>query len=140
MKTRLLFLHTAYWIGILLDAGAAILLMFPSLSAVFYHWSTYQASPALGDIAGEAAALMWGWTFLLYWADRKPVERRGVLLLTVFPVLFGLMATRLLDVRSGLISWFPAGMVQPALVVLFLAAYFTARKAERGQPGKTTPA
>ena len=111
--------------GILLDAAAAILLMFPSLAAQFFHWSTFQPSPALSSIAGYAASLMWGWTFLLFWANQKPVERRGVLLLTVFPVLAGLIITRIMDARSGLTVWFPAGLLQPVLVVLFLFVYFS---------------
>lgn len=46
---------------------------------------------------GQACALMWGWTFLLIWADRKPLERRGVILLTVFPVVV-LLLTNIIDI------------------------------------------
>jgi len=38
------------------------------------------------------APLMAGWTVLLLWADRQPLERRGVLPITVLPVIAGLMA------------------------------------------------
>jgi hypothetical protein len=38
-------------------------------------------------------SLMTGWTFLLIWALQKPVDRRGILLLTAFPVIFGLIIT-----------------------------------------------
>jgi hypothetical protein len=81
----------------------------------------------MNSVSGYGASLMWGWTFLLYWASKKPVERRGVLLLTVFPALFGLIVTRIMDARSGLTQWFPAGILQPILAVLFLYSYFTAR-------------
>ena len=37
------------------------------------------------------APLMAGWTVLLLWADRKPLERRGVLPITVMPVVAGLL-------------------------------------------------
>jgi len=39
---------------------------------------------------GLAGSLMLGWTLLLVWADRKLVERRGVLMITNVVVL-GLM-------------------------------------------------
>ena len=35
---------------------------------------------------GQVADLMFGWTFLLIWADRDPVNRRKVLLLTIFVI------------------------------------------------------
>lgn len=40
--------------------------------------------------------LMTGWTFLLLWAVRKPIERRVVILITAFPVVFGLFTISLL--------------------------------------------
>ncbi len=32
-------------------------------------------------------SLMVGWTVLLFWVDRKPVARKGVLLITFYPVV-----------------------------------------------------
>jgi hypothetical protein len=45
--------------------------------------------------------LMTGWTFLLIWAIRKPIERRFVILLTAFPVVFGLFVVALANVLKG---------------------------------------
>jgi hypothetical protein len=50
---------------------------------------------------GLGASLMFGWAALLLWADRKPVERKGVLLLTIFPVITGLLATGIWAAASG---------------------------------------
>ena len=50
------------------------------------------------------AALMFGWTALLLWADRAPVERRDVLLLTVFPVVVGLAVNEAAAVATGFLS------------------------------------
>jgi hypothetical protein len=44
---------------------------------------------------------MTGWTFLLLWAVRKPIERRVVSLLTAFPVIVGLFTVTLIGVLEG---------------------------------------
>ena len=38
-------------------------------------------------IMGIGGSLLTGWTFLLLWAVREPIERRAVILLTAFPVV-----------------------------------------------------
>jgi hypothetical protein len=55
------------------------------------------------------ASLMLGWIFLLVWASRKPVERKEIILLTVAPVLAGLLGSSVLAVQSGFIR--PAYML-----------------------------
>ncbi len=51
-----------------------------------------------------AATLMLGYIDLLVWADRKPVERKGVLLLTIFAVLAGLIVFSACAVTSGFVA------------------------------------
>ena len=73
---------------------------------------------------------MLGWTFLLIWADKKPVERRGVLLLTVFPVLFGLIITGIYAVTTGLITadrMIPTWIFQGLITGLYLFSYVHTR-------------
>ena len=77
---------------------------------------------------------MLGWAFLLVWADRKPVERKGVLLLTVIPVSVGMAVPGLYAVISGFAAaevmagtW----LLEAAIVGLFVVAYFNARGMER---------
>ncbi len=127
MNTRfgLLFVRFVYWLGVLLDAGAAILLMFPSLNARFSGWDSFDLSAAFVSTTGTAAALMWGWTALLAWGSHRPVERRALLLLTAVPVLVGMITTRVLEARSAGGLW-PSNFVQPVLFILFLAAFFIA--------------
>ena len=69
---------------------------------------------------------MFGWTALLLWADRAPIERRGVLVLTVFPVIAGLALNEIAAVRSGFLSLLavaPTWVLQLALAILFLTAW-----------------
>ena len=81
MKNRVIWLRVSYWVGALVDAIAALRMLFPqSAEGVEYRYAL-----SIG------AALMMGWVFLLIWADRRPVERKGVLLLTLFPVVTGII-------------------------------------------------
>ena len=73
---------------------------------------------------------MFGWSCLLIWADRKPVERRGVLLITIFPVLLGLAMSGLFAVESHFITIsavIPTWTVQGLLAILFGGSYLNAR-------------
>ena len=77
------------------------------------------------------ASLMLGWTVLLIWADRGPVERKGILLITIFPVVFGLALTTLFRFLEGYIPLkvaLPVWILQTFLTAVFLTAYFHARK------------
>jgi hypothetical protein len=72
------------------------------------------------------APLMAGWTVLLLWADRKPVERRGVLPITAAPVIAGLMTHDAQAVRRGEARRLPVAAtraLQLGLLGLFGASY-----------------
>jgi len=80
------------------------------------------------------APLMAGWTVLLLWADRDPLARRGVLLITIAPVLVGLIAKDAHAVRAGYLSGqtvAPVRALQLALVALFTYSMAKARVAAR---------
>ncbi len=68
---------------------------------------------------------MLGWTALLLWAYRRPVERRFVAPLTVL-VIYGLIFTEVVAVLSGSIAiWrmIPTWILQSVLLALFAGAY-----------------
>jgi hypothetical protein len=84
---KLLFVRFAYWLGAILDAFWGIVPLF------YMFFSDQQIFVDLGypspisdfdyyTLVG-VSSLMLGWTFLLIWADRKPIERRDTLLITV---------------------------------------------------------
>ncbi len=130
MDKRILLLRICYWMGIVIDAAAALLM----LNRRFVAFTGVPPAGLEGLVvdAGSGAALMIGWTFLLFWADRKPMERRGTLLLTVFPVLFGLIANEVQALAAGVASpgsTVPILVLQGVLVSLFSLGYFSARHA-----------
>jgi hypothetical protein len=115
------------------DLAAAIGMTFPG-----WLWPQRFAAPfqrGRAKLAYEmraGAPLMAGWAVLL-WADRRPMERQGVLPITVAPVLAGLLANDALAVRAKQVA--PAGVLptrvlQMALLVLFGWSYRYASRAQ----------
>jgi hypothetical protein len=84
------------------------------------------------------APLMAGWTVLLLWADRRPHERRDVLLITAVPVVAGLMAHDARHLRRGelrLAGVLPLRALQAGLFSLFLRAWWKSRSRSRRPRG-----
>ncbi|HWT48683.1 MAG TPA: hypothetical protein VN255_08945 [Mycobacterium sp.] len=116
----------AYWIGAIVDAAMVVPLLAPSVAGAMFGIDRFTPNADYRYAAGLCAALMAGWTGLLIWADRDPVARRGVLLLTVCPVILGLAAAGVYAMRSGLVHpayIAPMFAMQLGIVVLFLLAY-----------------
>ena len=127
MTARVLWLRISYWTGAIIDALACIPLFNSSVWAAINHMPNFHASWEFRYAQAFACAFMAGWTILLLWADRNPIERRGVLPITVFPVIFGLNASRYILYMGGLVTqpFTPAGVALPVvLTTLFLFSYF----------------
>ena len=115
------WLRASYWVGVVADAVATISLLIPSRTGeTEFRYSM-----------GVAAALMFGWTVLLIWGDRKPVERRGILLLTAFPVIPALLAAA---IYAGMVDQLPPGQVvfrAIAMILIEALMLFSYVRAER---------
>jgi hypothetical protein len=141
MNRKVVLLRICYWLGAILDARAAILLTllrYRDLPAgIWTHQSAHAFAMQALRGAGDAYSLMWGWTVLLLWADRKPVERRGVLLLTAVPVIPAIFLNMLQQWTGGFV---PFGQIAPwflfliGLMSLFAFAYFYATPSKEAQP------
>ncbi len=117
------FLRIAFLAGAITDAGALLPMLFPGLSRVL--WGVHESSPSYRFAMGYGASLMLGWTILLLWAYRRPVERRFIAPLTIF-VILALILTEVVAVRAGtLAAWrmLPTRCLQAVLIALFAAAY-----------------
>jgi hypothetical protein len=120
MKNKIIWLRISYWVGAIADGIATFRMLFPKIA----YGAEYRYALGLG------ASLMLGWTFLLVWADRKPLERKGVLLLTVFPVITGILLAEIYSVTKGLITFekmLPKGIFLVVLIALFLFSYLNAK-------------
>jgi hypothetical protein len=126
MNRRVLLLRACYWFGAIVDAVAVIPMLFPSAAARVFGIDNFHPGVEYRYAMFLAASLMLGWTALLLWADRRPVERAAVLALTVCPVVLGLAAAGVFAVWEGLITaarMLPTWIVQAALAAGLTYAY-----------------
>ena len=100
-QKRMFLIKIAYWLGIGADALWAVGLLFPQIFGLLTGNPDFNPDLQTRLILGIGGSLMAGWTFLLLWAVRQPVERRVVILLTAFPVIFGLFVVALIGFMEG---------------------------------------
>lgn len=133
---KLITIRVSYWVGVMLDFLVALVSTIALISNsdwIFIKIFGYRTmSHALTNITYAIlvfeTALMWGWTALLIWADRKPIERRGVLLLTIFPVTMMLVFNIVGMVNGNSYISLIATVIQFLIIVLFIVSYVFATK------------
>jgi hypothetical protein len=116
-------LRTAFLLGAVTDALAVIPMLSPPMASLL--WGFSDQSGAYRFAMGYGATLMLGWTGLLLWAYRRPLERAFVAALTVF-VIYGLVLTEVVAVVGGhLPAWrmVPTWILQAGLLGVFVRAY-----------------
>ena len=112
---KVTWLRASYWAGAVADVLIGVLTLIPARMG-----ETEFRYPM-----GLAAAAMFCWAGLLVWADRKPVERKGVLLPTI-AVVVGLLASGAYAVASGIFPLqriIPTTLLGIALIALFSFSY-----------------
>jgi hypothetical protein len=134
------WLRRSYRAGALVDAIAAIGMAHPKLYGPTLRFEPRfrRSGPEFSYAMRTGAPLMAGWTVLLIWADWQPLERRGVLPITVLPVIVGLMANDAHAVRAGRLSGrsvAPVRGLQITLVGLFGYSLARARSAMNATAG-----
>lgn len=116
-------LRIAFLIGAITDALATVPMLVPGMAKIV--WGFNDPSGAYSFAMGYGASLMLGWTGLLLWAYRKPMERQYVAALTVL-VIWGLVATEIAVVASGHMPvWrmIPIWCLQAILLVIFASGF-----------------
>ena len=129
-QNKILWLRVSYWIGAIADFVVGIAMLYPRIFTAVYNIENYIPDRAFRSAMFLAAATMFGWTVILLWADRKPVERRGILLITIFPPIIGLAGAGVYAVTSGFITlpkMIPTWIFQLFLIILFSYSYFNSK-------------
>jgi len=129
---KLFLVKLPYWLGIGADALWAVGLFFPQVFGILAGNPDFNPDLQVRLIMGVGGSLMSGWTFLLVWAVRKPIERRMIGLITAFPVVFGLFIVTLIGFVNGNTGniW-----ILIKTVILFssmVASYIIASRMEKG--------
>ncbi len=123
MDKKIVFVKLTYWYGAILD----FLVFLDMMMSIIFEFSISIPNVST-DISykyqtGTGAFLMLGWTFLLIWADRKPIERKDILLLTAIPVVVGIMVINILYT----VFW----VLSVITLFVFIVAYMIARTVEK---------
>jgi hypothetical protein len=124
-------LTVSYWIGIIADAVATVLLFSPTIANFALQPQPFEISEAYLYITRIAGALMLGWTVLLFWAQLKPIERADILLITLFPVVTLLAVAAVLVAKSNQISFsslLPMFVLYFVVYCTFIPSYLWAKK------------
>ncbi len=131
-KRNMFLIKIAYWLGIGADALWAVGLLFLPVYQVLTGVPDFVPDFQTRQIMLIAGTLMTGWTFLLLWAIRSPIERRFVILLTAFPVVFGLFLVALKEILNGntFLSW--VLIKSSILLISMINSYILAGKMARG--------
>ncbi len=135
---RIVFVRLVLWYGIVADFANTLQYLFPGPLLIKPFGIDDLLTPFTRFVLIEAAALMAAWTLLLVWADRSPIDRRGVLLVTV-PIAMGIGYSFYYLIAAGAASQASVVFLAGPLVTagLFLAAYLIACKISRA--GRSLP-
>jgi hypothetical protein len=129
MEKSIRLLRISFWAAAIADGATAYLMIKVAVFGATSSLTGYTPGIEYRYGMGICASLMLGWTALLVWGDRKPVERKGVLALTVFPVITGIFITTYLAYLAGFMPIKGTVMIcgiNVALIVLLSYSYLQA--------------
>ena len=101
IQLDLIFIRFAYWLGAVMDFLVALSMTLYVFFQVNIGMNYPEPTNELRFMLSAGMALMWGWTILLVWGDRKPIKRRLILLFTAFPVVLLLFINELVLFLQG---------------------------------------
>ena len=130
MENPVPLLKISYIIGVILDLLVAIQMFFPDILALTTGLGAFVPGSDYLYAAYMSGVMMIGWTVLLIWGYMRPVERKDILLITVFPVVVGLIVSDLLSISTGFLPLMTAVtflVIQIFLIILFSLSYILNR-------------
>jgi hypothetical protein len=122
MKNKIRWLRISYWAGVIGDFAIAALALVPGSMGV----------PAYCYPMGLLSAIAFSWGCMLIFADRKPLERRWVLLPTILVGSMLLIAV-IYSMASGAIEFGARAynlVLYPALIALWTYSYLYTKDLE----------
>ncbi len=128
MNNQIRWLKIAFLIGIITDTLALVPMLYQPMAKLMWGFDQFNGNYFFA--MGYGASLMAGWTLLLIWAYKKPLERRFIALLTIV-VIIGLVATEIFAIVNGSISinkMIPTWVLQIVLLGLFGFSYTNSKQ------------
>jgi len=128
MNSQVKWLKIAFLCGIITDALALVPMLYRSMAK--FMWGFDQFNDNYFFAMGYGASLMTGWTLLLIWAYKKPLERRFIAFLTIV-VIIGFVTVEFFAIVNGIISinkMIPTWTLQVVLLGLFGFSYTNSKQ------------
>lgn len=128
MKKNIILLRTIYIYGMIADLFEGVRMSYPKLF-IASSGAMLKESPELSSGLLYGLPVMIGWTLVLFWANRKPVERKGILLCLI-PVIVGYMIVQGVGIASGAypaLKLLMSYILQTVLLILAIIGYVTNR-------------
>jgi hypothetical protein len=120
-------LKLAYLLGAITDFVVFLMMVFPQFASAF--WGIEGFTEQYYFAMGLGAPVMLGWSLLLLWAYKKPVERRTIAPLTILAII-GIAITNIIMVTRELFTvtgMLPSFIIQAILLALFSYGYITTK-------------
>ena len=127
---KLWLIRFPYWLGIAADALWAAALLFPPVFGVLTGVDDFSPDWQMQSVMTIGGVLMTGWTLLLLWAVRRPIERRFVILLTAI-VVAALLVLTFVNVLKGNTNEYWILIKCLVLFVAMLTSYSLAGRMDR---------
>jgi hypothetical protein len=133
MDTATTMLRISFLVGAITDGLAIIPMAFPRIGSALFGGDSSKLGAEYRYAMGIGASLMAGWTALLVWGAINPIERRDILILTLVPVVAGIIAVTVTAVgnRVVLLSrviplWIHLGFMSILFVFSYVLSFFVA--------------
>lgn len=127
MDTAITMLRISFLLGAITDGLAILPMAFPRIGSAIFGGDYTRLGAEYRYAMGIGASLMAGWTALLFWGAVNPFERRDILILTLFPVIAGIIAATIVAVRNRVVLLsrvIPLWIHLGCMSVLFVVSYF----------------
>jgi hypothetical protein len=133
MKKQIIWLRITFIWGIVADAIETIRMIFPNL---FLGTTGINLELSDGLRLGllYGMPVMIGWTLLLFWANLKPIERKGVLICLI-PVILAYIVIEIVILKmeyAAFSNMIPTFILQIILIFLCIFSYLSTKKPTQG--------
>lgn len=126
LDTATVLLRISFLVGAITDGLAVIPMVFPSIGSTLFGGNSSRFSAENRFAMGIGASLMAGWTLLLVWGSIDPIGRRDILILTLVPVVVGIMTSTVIAERKHVILLnrvIPLWIHLSLISILFVVSY-----------------
>ncbi len=103
-ETIALHARIVFLVAAVTDGLALVPMLVPAIGTALFRGGSSRDTPQFRYAMNLAAALMAGWTVVLFWAAAAPTARLDLLVIVVCPTVLGIVWATVAAVRHGVLS------------------------------------